>query len=111
MHRLALMGDMDPGEMYDRMEHQYDQNDDVNNDADDPPDDDTNTFDEMNVDNGDGDVNDDDDDGNEHQVEFNQNFDDAPSYHNEDKDPVDIGMLHMCIVAVVVTCFISIDQY
>ena len=79
MQRMALMGGMDPREMFGGLDPEFDHVGETNDD--DPPDvdDDTNTFNEQNVDT----------DDNEQQIEFQQDFDDEPSYHNE--DPVDLG--------------------
>ena len=89
MHRMALMGDMDPREMFGGLEHEFDHHSEMNDDDSSDVDEDTNMLNEENVDT----------DDNEQQVEFTQDFDDEPSYHNEEKDPVDLGT-RTCVAVV-----------
>ena len=77
MHRMAMMGDM-----FREYGHELDHSADENHEDEgvEPPDVDVNEDDTRNEDN------------DEQQVEFNQEFDDQPSYHLEDnKDPADLG--------------------
>ena len=95
MHRMALMGGMDPREMFGGLHPEFDHADEMNDG--DPPDvdDDTNTFNEENVDT----------DDNEQQIEFKQDFDDEPSYHNEETDPVDLGT-PICVAIVCIVLWV-----
>ena len=79
MYRMSMLGDVNHREMFGGDDSKFDHGDDMGDGNED-----------MDVDT---DVNEDDDgnEDNEQPVVFNQDFDDQPSYHIEDKNSADIG--------------------